>query len=212
MTQLGSMALLLGALTAIGVLFALQVKLSSKDKPWGVFVIPSMLFILYLGSSLAIPLVGNQYYIQEYKTVDQMGNHLEMIVQVPKNSDNYAGSFSSLRIFDENRVLLDEIELYYNKNVAEPNESQNTYEPYIRQMLQNVKLNGSSMDAQDVADSIPLINMTFTAYPLVAFAKPFGIPIVLLILTGFITRAIQARRIRKRLINKIDIQSFQASQ
>lgn len=205
------MGFTLGVLTVIGVLFVLQIKLSTREKSRGIFILPSVLLAMYLILSLAIPFVGNQYYVKEYSSTDQLGNRLEMIVQVPKDSERYAGAFSNLRIFDSNRVPLDEITLFYDKNVPADDGPQKTYEPYIRDMLKNVKLDGPSRSAQDVADAIPFLNMTFTVYPLLAFAVPFGIPSILLIVTGFVARALQARRLRIRGMNKIDIQSFRAN-
>jgi len=207
MSQLGNLASVLGVLAAIGGLFILQYRWSLKEKRWGIFVLPLLLTILYLGVSLGVALDGQRYTAKDFFAKDNYGNFLEMTVQVPHQGD-HAKLFSDLYVYDKNHILLDEIFLQYKNGVLQDFGFAQGYESTIARMTHGLKLDGTSMTREEVRKSIAFFGITIGGNPFLGFSIPFAIPVVLLALTGVVTRIAQAGRLRRKSMNKIDIQSI----
>jgi hypothetical protein len=209
MSPMDYITLMIGSFAAIGGLFFWQYRLATSEKRWKTFMIPVLLLIIYLSTSTGVMIFGNQYTVKELSSVDRFGNQLELTIQAPVSGNGYAASFSTLRIYDADHVLLDEIGLYYEDNLGLELRQSKSYNKDVMEMLQGIKLDGRSQALNTVREEISLFGITLPHNPYRYFAVPFGISIVLLLSLGFIARALQARNIRRRSMSRIDIQSFE---
>lgn len=209
MTQLGNLAATFGLLALIGGVFVLQYRWSLKERRRWMFVLPVFFLVLYVAVSSLVFAHGRQYENREFTAQDSYGNTLEMTVKAPIHG-NRATLFSDLYVYDKDHILLDEIFLAYKNGVMVKFGEGDGYGALIDRMTRGLELDGNSMSQETVGKSIPFFGGAMGGNPFLALSIPFGIPLVLLTLIGAVARIVQAKRLRWKSMNKIDILSISA--
>lgn len=208
MAELGWILALPALLLVVGLLFVAQYRLAVKERKWPLLVIPACLLALFLGFAVAVTAAGNQYEVRALLgTEDGHGNVLKMTVQMPKEGDTIT-QFSDLMVYDQEGALLDVIHLYYDNNQPELGQHA-AYDPYIREMLNGMQLDGSSWEEEIVANGVTFMGLTIVGNPVKLLAFAFGIPFLIILFAGILPRILNRKKIRMRALARMDIQSLE---
>lgn len=214
MANLGWILALPALLLVVGFLFVVQYKLATKERRGMVFIIPSIILALFLVCATAATLTSQQYIVGiGLEEMDGHGNILKMTIQLPRKG-NTVTQFSDLMVYDKQGVLLDMLSLDYKDGEPENIESNMAYDRYIQEILNNVELEGIKLDGYSVEEEmvtagVPFLGMTISGNPIFAFAFLFGIPFLLILFAGILSRFMNRKKIQSRALAKIDIHSLE---
>jgi hypothetical protein len=207
MTELVGILALPALLIIVGILFVAQYKLANKERKWMMLIIPAVIlatFIIF--STLAIQ-AKHSYEVRMLEGMDGHGNILKMTIQEPKDGD-LVTIFSGLMVYNKDKVLVDELHLYYKDNKPEMVGNNLAYDAYIQDMLNGIRLDGSSWGEELTMNRVPFMGLTFEGNIHKALAFIFGIPFILILFAGILPRFVNRKKIRAMAIAKVDIQSL----
>ncbi len=209
MADLGWILALPALLITVGILFVVQYKLSVKERKWLGLIIPALILTTFLVFTVIANQATNNFEVREIEGVDGHENILKIIIQEPKDG-TLVKVFSNLMIYNKDKVLVDELHLYYHNNKPEDeiNSINLTYDKYIQNMLNGLRLDGISWDEEMVTKGVTFMGLSIGGNIHKALAFVFGIPFVLILFAGMLPRFVNRKKIRAKAIAKVDIQSL----
>jgi len=209
MADLGWILVLPALLITVGILFVVQYKLAVKERKWLGFIIPALILTTFLGFTVIATQATNNFEVRELEGVDGHGNILKITIQEPKDGTPVK-VFSNLMIYNKDKVLIDELHLYYHNNKPEDeiNSSNLTYDKYIQNMLNGLRLDGISWDEEMVTKGVTFMGLSIGGDIHKALAFIFGIPFILILFAGILPRFVNRKKIRAGAMTKVDIQSL----
>lgn len=210
MADLGWILALPALLITVGFLFVVQYKLAVKERKWLGLIIPALILTTYLVLAVIATQATNSFDVRVLEGVDGHGNILKITIQEPKDGTPVK-VFSNLMIYNKDKVLVDEVHLYYhdNKPEEEINSSNLRYDKYIQNMLSGLRLDGISWDEEMVTKGVTFMGLSIGGNIHKALAFVFGIPFILILFAGILPRFVNRKKIRAKAIAKVDIQSLE---